>query len=76
MVLDADGRVMPPGDPARPGELARHKLLDLVGDLYLAGGPPLGRVSARFPGHGATRHALLAALAEGIITPSPASRPW
>jgi UDP-3-O-[3-hydroxymyristoyl] N-acetylglucosamine deacetylase len=68
MVLDEVGQVMPPGLPRRPGELARHKLLDLVGDLYLGGGPPIGRISAVRPGHGATRSALLSAVEEGIIT--------
>jgi UDP-3-O-[3-hydroxymyristoyl] N-acetylglucosamine deacetylase len=34
-----------------PDELARHKLLDLVGDLALAGAPILGRVIAIKPGH-------------------------
>jgi UDP-3-O-[3-hydroxymyristoyl] N-acetylglucosamine deacetylase len=42
-----------------PDEPARHKLLDLVGDLALHGGPPLGRVEAFLPGHGAT-HAVVA----------------
>lgn len=32
-------------------EAARHKLLDLIGDLALAGGPILGKVTARKPGH-------------------------
>ena len=35
-----------------PDECGRHKLLDLIGDLSLAGGMPLGRVTAFKPGHG------------------------
>lgn len=34
-----------------PDEPARHKLLDLIGDLSLAGRPVLGRVVARRSGH-------------------------
>jgi UDP-3-O-[3-hydroxymyristoyl] N-acetylglucosamine deacetylase len=67
MVLDGDGAVEPPGTPARPGEFARHKLLDLVGDLYLFGGPPIGEVRATRPGHGATHRAVAAALERGIL---------
>ncbi|HIF62868.1 MAG TPA: UDP-3-O-[3-hydroxymyristoyl] N-acetylglucosamine deacetylase [Deltaproteobacteria bacterium] len=33
-------------------ELARHKILDLLGDLYLLGAPLLARVHARKTGHG------------------------
>lgn len=32
-------------------EPARHKLLDLIGDLSLVGRPILGRVVAKYPGH-------------------------
>jgi UDP-3-O-[3-hydroxymyristoyl] N-acetylglucosamine deacetylase len=67
MVLDADGAVEPPGAPARPGEFARHKLLDLVGDLFLFGGPPVGRIHATRPGHGATHRAVLEAIERGIL---------
>lgn len=35
-----------------PDEPARHKLLDLLGDLALLGGAPLGRVEAERYGHG------------------------
>ncbi len=34
-----------------PDEFARHKILDIVGDLYLLGYPVRGRVVARFTGH-------------------------
>jgi len=67
MVLDDDGAVEPPGEEARPAEFARHKLLDLVGDLYLFGGPPHGTVRANRPGHGATHRALIEALERRIV---------
>ena len=34
-----------------PDELVRHKILDIVGDLYLLGYPIRGRVTARLSGH-------------------------
>ncbi len=34
-----------------PNELAKHKLLDLLGDLYLLGRPIKGKVFANRPGH-------------------------
>lgn len=67
MVLDQEGSVEPPGLPARPGEFARHKLLDLVGDLYLFGGPPRGTIHATRPGHRATHRAVREALERGIV---------
>jgi UDP-3-O-[3-hydroxymyristoyl] N-acetylglucosamine deacetylase len=67
MVLDDEGAVEAPGLPARPGEFARHKLLDLVGDLYLFGGPPIGEIRAVRPGHGATHRAVAVALEQGIL---------
>jgi UDP-3-O-[3-hydroxymyristoyl] N-acetylglucosamine deacetylase len=54
--------------PYSPDEPARHKLLDLVGDSYLCGGPPLGRLRALRPGHCANVLAFRQALAEGILT--------
>ncbi len=34
-----------------PDEFARHKILDIVGDLYLLGYPIRGKVTARLTGH-------------------------
>ena len=34
-----------------PDEFVRHKILDLLGDLFILGGPLLGHVSARRSGH-------------------------
>lgn len=36
-----------------PGEAVRHKLLDLIGDCALAGGPVLARIAAEGSGHAA-----------------------
>jgi len=55
------------GVPAAPDEPARHKLLDLVGDLVLHGGPPEGRIEAFRPGHAATHEAMSRARAMGIV---------
>ncbi|MDP8999330.1 MAG: UDP-3-O-acyl-N-acetylglucosamine deacetylase [Myxococcota bacterium] len=48
-------------------EPARHKLLDLVGDFYAFGGPPLGYVHAFRPGHAANARAIRQARDEGIL---------
>jgi UDP-3-O-acyl N-acetylglucosamine deacetylase len=34
-----------------PDEFVRHKILDIIGDLYLAGFPMRGKVTARLTGH-------------------------
>ena len=34
-----------------PDEFVRHKILDVIGDLYLLGFPVRGKVTARFTGH-------------------------
>jgi len=44
-----------------PGEPVRHRVLDLIGDLYLTGHPIEGRVTAHHTGH-ELNHALVAAL--------------
>ncbi|TDV57724.1 UDP-3-O-acyl-N-acetylglucosamine deacetylase [Actinophytocola oryzae] len=58
LLLTPDGYANPPRFPDEP---ARHKLLDLVGDLYLTGIPPgLLDVTASFGGH--TANVRMAAL--------------
>lgn len=56
------------GDPVLqfPDEPARHKLLDLLGDLALAGRPIQGRITAYKPGHKANTQALKQFLATTI----------
>ncbi|NDY41748.1 UDP-3-O-acyl-N-acetylglucosamine deacetylase [Dissulfurirhabdus thermomarina] len=60
VVLGDDG-VLNRGGLRFPDEFVRHKVLDLLGDLYLCGLPLIGRVVARKSGH-ALHHALLAEL--------------
>ena len=50
-----------------PDECARHKLLDLVGDLTLAGGIPYGVIEAKRPGHRATHAVVSQARAQGVL---------
>jgi UDP-3-O-[3-hydroxymyristoyl] N-acetylglucosamine deacetylase len=47
-------------------EFVRHKILDAVGDLYLAGLPILGTYTAFKSGHALNNLLLRAALAEGV----------
>jgi UDP-3-O-[3-hydroxymyristoyl] N-acetylglucosamine deacetylase len=46
-------------------EFVRHKMLDLVGDLWLLGHPLVGHVTARNAGH-ALNHELVAAVKEAL----------
>jgi UDP-3-O-[3-hydroxymyristoyl] N-acetylglucosamine deacetylase len=55
------------GSPFSASEPARHKLLDLIGDLFLYGGPPRGRVDAFRPGHRATHTAMRIALDRALL---------
>jgi UDP-3-O-[3-hydroxymyristoyl] N-acetylglucosamine deacetylase len=66
VVID-DGAIHCAGRPFMPDEPARHKLLDLVGDAYLHGGPPLGRICAFRPGHTASARVFREALAQGVL---------
>jgi UDP-3-O-[3-hydroxymyristoyl] N-acetylglucosamine deacetylase len=59
------------GPPFSADEPARHKLLDLLGDLYLFGGPPLGHLRATRPGHTANTRALRQACNDGILVSVP-----
>lgn len=59
VVFADDGRPLAP--LRHPDEPARHKWLDLVGDLALLGRPLRARIEARCAGH-ALHHALVAAL--------------
>ena len=46
-----DGAIICKGDLRHPDEIVRHKIMDLVGDLYLCGRRVLGRIVAVKPGH-------------------------
>ena len=69
VVVIAPDAILHAGRPFSPDEPARHKLLDLLGDLYLHGGPPAGRVAAFRPGHAANARAFRRAIAEGVLVP-------
>lgn len=62
VVIDGDAVVNPEGLRS-DDEFIRHKLLDAVGDLMLAGGPIAGVYEARQPGH-AMNNKLVRALME------------
>lgn len=67
VVLVCERGILSAGRPFERDEPARHKLLDLVGDLFVHGGPAFGRVHAVRPGHAATHAAVRRALEEGIL---------
>jgi UDP-3-O-[3-hydroxymyristoyl] N-acetylglucosamine deacetylase len=67
LVFDDSGYALPTGAPPAENELARHKLLDLLGDLFLSGGPPLGKVLAWRPGHWSNTRVLPRAIALGLV---------
>ena len=50
VVIDGD-RVLNPEGLRRPDEFVRHKALDALGDLYLLGGPVIGRFEGVKSGH-------------------------
>lgn len=60
VVIDGD-TVMNEGGLRFMDEFVRHKVLDCVGDMYLAGAPLLGKFSGSKTGHG-MHHKLLRAL--------------
>lgn len=70
VVVIAPDAVHHAGRPFTPDEPARHKLLDLLGDLYLYGGPPVGRLLAIRPGHASNDRAIRRAIQEGVLAPS------
>jgi UDP-3-O-[3-hydroxymyristoyl] N-acetylglucosamine deacetylase len=50
-VVVGDRTVLNEGGLRFPDEFVRHKVLDLIGDLYLLGAPMVGRVRAWKSGH-------------------------
>jgi UDP-3-O-[3-hydroxymyristoyl] N-acetylglucosamine deacetylase len=57
VVFDGD-RVLSPGGLRHRDEPVRHKMLDALGDLALAGGPILGRYTGLRAGHALTNRLL------------------
>lgn len=76
IVVGADGPLNPEGLRGQD-EFVRHKALDLVGDLYVAGYRVKGRIKADKPGHAANNAFLTAMIAEGVLrsTTSPIGQP-
>jgi len=66
-VVVGEENVIASGAPFSADEPARHKLLDLIGDFFLHGGPPLGRVEALRPSHAKNHQAIAVALEKGIL---------
>ncbi|MBI1198373.1 MAG: UDP-3-O-acyl-N-acetylglucosamine deacetylase [Phenylobacterium sp.] len=63
VVIDGD-RILNPEGLRRPDEFVRHKALDAIGDLYLLGGPVLGRFEGVLAGHGLNNALVRALLAK------------
>ncbi|MEM9580457.1 MAG: UDP-3-O-acyl-N-acetylglucosamine deacetylase, partial [Pseudomonadota bacterium] len=57
VVVDGD-KVLSPGGLRHQDEAVRHKMLDALGDLALAGAPLLGRYTGVRAGHAMTNHLL------------------
>lgn len=66
LVFDDEGP-LPACAPTTGDEPARHKLLDLLGDMTLFGGPFRGRFEASRPGHARTHRFLEAAFRAGAL---------
>jgi UDP-3-O-acyl-N-acetylglucosamine deacetylase len=73
MVIVIGAAILAAGRPFEPDEPARHKLLDLIGDLFLYGGPPRGSIVAYRPGHWATHEAVRIARERGVLVAVPTS---
>ena len=75
VVVDGD-RVLSPGGLRHSDEAVRHKMLDALGDLALAGAPILGRYTGHRAGHSLTNTLLRAVFADTrnfrLVTCSPA----
>ncbi len=75
VVVDGD-EVLSPGGLRRRDEMVRHKMLDAMGDLALAGMPILGRYTGVRAGHSLTNRLLRAMFARpeayAIVPVSPA----
>jgi UDP-3-O-[3-hydroxymyristoyl] N-acetylglucosamine deacetylase/3-hydroxyacyl-[acyl-carrier-protein] dehydratase len=71
-VVVGDDRILNEEPLRYPDEFVRHKVLDLLGDLYLLGGPLLGHVSAYRSGH-QSHVAFVKTLKESL--PLPGRRP-
>lgn len=73
VVVKADGQTSSP--PRFKDEFVRHKMLDLIGDLYLAGHLPKARVIAMRTGHKFHAQFVRALKENGYLQLSPALEP-
>ena len=64
VVVVSGSRVLNHGGLRYADEFVRHKLLDAIGDLYLAGGPIIGHFRGVRSGHALTRQLLAALFAD------------
>jgi len=64
VVMVSGNRVLNDGGLRYTDEFVRHKLLDAVGDLYLAGGPIIGHFRGVRSGHSLTRRLLATLFAD------------
>ena len=67
IVVDGDA-ILNPGGLKAPDEFVRHKLLDVIGDLFLAGGPIEGLYEGEQPGHALNNRLLRAVFAETTLS--------
>ncbi len=63
-VVVEGARILSPGGFRRADEAVRHKMLDALGDLALAGAPILGRYTGNRAGHAMTNRLLRAMFAQ------------
>lgn len=63
-VVFDDDQILSPGGLRHADEPVRHKMLDALGDLALAGGPVLGRYVGERAGHALTNQVLRALFAD------------
>ena len=82
IVVDGD-KVLNPAGLRMPGEFVRHKLLDVIGDLALAGVALHAGLRAHRPGHALNNQVLRKLFADPAnwhtvdgTAPSPADRTW
>lgn len=76
VVIGADDRVLNPEGLRFVDECVRHKALDAVGDLALAGAPILGRFTAMRSGHGLNNRLLRTLFADASAWRLVARRPY
>jgi UDP-3-O-[3-hydroxymyristoyl] N-acetylglucosamine deacetylase len=77
-IVVGDGQVLNEGGLRFADEFVRHKMLDCLGDLYLAGAPLLARIEASCTGHtlnNAVLRALFADEANWCLESTPVE-PW